>query len=263
MASLPDPHDDEHKPKREPYAQVPHYVLAHPDLSRGDRELYAHLDSFWRGGTVCSPPQATLAARMGVRNVCTVHRRARKLEQAGLLKVVRQGLKKPNKYVKLPPPRGGLRVVRDLAEVQGLDLAEMQGKNYDEDLADKGKNNSKSVDPMTSPSRVIGSKDRLHVVRYMEHRLLPILRDLHRSKRVPFSRTTSTTFARLILSTPGLHEGHIAHVCDRFTGHVPDGRFSVFDVDEIENPAAYAYAALESYFADYMPATLPTTYAQP
>jgi hypothetical protein len=63
----------------------------------------------------------------------------------------------------------------------------------------------------------------------------------------------------LILDSPHLHEGHIGHVCDKLTGEVPDRRYSVFDVDAITNPSAYAYGALQRY-GDYDQAGLPLAY---
>lgn len=95
----------------------------------------------------------------------------------------------------------------------------------------------------------------------MELALLPVLQKLHAEKNLPWDAQTGLTLARLIHRTPSLHEGHIAHVTDKLTGNVPDRRYSVFDVDAIDNPAAYAYGALRRY-GDYDDCGLPATYEE-
>jgi hypothetical protein len=196
MSTIPTRHDDveaqadEPKQKRAPYAQMPHYVLSHPDLSPGDRELYAHLDTFWRDKDECWPKQETLAGKMGV-SVCTVHRRAKKLAGAKLIEIKQQGLNRPNRYERLPPPRPDLRVVPDphdepdLAEMQDQDLAEVQDK-ADAVEADKSKIKITARTappepvpvpvpvPSSSPSdQALKDEDRLRVIRRMEEELLP------------------------------------------------------------------------------------------
>jgi hypothetical protein len=276
MSSLPNPHDVE----RDPFSKVPDAVL-NAGYSDGAVRCYLQLDDYWRSNKdECWPGQDRLAREMGVSRRTAQYRLD---ELAGLsvrgqppkpacIRKVRRGRGDTNVYVRLPQQRH-LRAVSDAQPVARLDAQSVahKAKEVEADTEQHRKSIDR-VEPLNAvrtrhengdQAQPLDDEDRLRVVRYMEETLLPVLRDLHRSKRVALSRTTGTTVARLILSTPGLHEGHIAHVCDRLTGNVPDRRFSVFDVDAIENPAAYAFAALESYFAEDYPSTLPATYAQP
>lgn len=269
--SIPEPNDveaqDEPKQKRAPYAQMPHYILSHPDLSPGDRELYAHLDTYWRSDKdECWPSQETLANKMGV-SVCTVHRRAKKLAGAKLIEIKRQGLNKPNRYKRLPPPRPDLRLVPDpdaediaevqaldLASVQGLDLAAMQGEAdaVEADAREEDKSKSAGVcTPEPDAYKRPSPEDRLDVVKAMEERLLPILENA--------DVNTGVTLARVILGAPPgrIHAGHIAYIRDKLTGEQLDERYTLIEAD---NPSAYVCEMLKTYADGEYGGPLPEIY---
>jgi hypothetical protein len=264
--------EEQTKQKRPRFAQMPHYVLNHPKLNPGDRELYAHLDTYWRSHKdECWPSQETLANKMGV-NVCTVHRRAKKLADAKLIEVKRQGLNKPNKYKRLPPPPPDLHIVPapggapddqpDLAEVQDPDLASMQALDLasvqdeadalEADASEEDKSKSTGVCTSDRGAYVPDSpEDSLHVVKAMEERLLPLLTDA--------DEKTSVTLARIILHGPQrIHEGHIEYIRDKLTGDQLDERYTLIEAD---NPAAYVCTAFQTFADGRYAGPLPDTYA--
>jgi hypothetical protein len=112
-------------------------------------------------------------------------------------------------------------------------------------------------------SDVFRCVDRDAVVRCFDEVLLPVVRELHKRKRVSFNeQRSSRSFAKLIRSETQLHEGHISHVADKLSGNAPDRRFHTFDIDGIGNPGGFARGALRLYFDDYSPTELPWTYEQ-
>lgn len=98
------------------FAQLPEWILFHPDLSDRAVRLFAVLDRFAGDSTDCWPSRAKLAERMGC-TVDTIDRAKAELVKAGAIEVEHRTVCKPggkprhtsNLYVLVgtPPEQGG------------------------------------------------------------------------------------------------------------------------------------------------------------
>lgn len=80
------------------FTQIPNDDLLNRDLSVNARFMYALLLCYARQNNECFPGQERLAEDAGV-SVRTVRRWLMELEEAGYIRIIQQGLKKPNRYL--------------------------------------------------------------------------------------------------------------------------------------------------------------------
>ena len=79
------------------YTQVPNAILASKRLSDSAKMAYALLLSYAWQDDFCFPGQVAMAERWG-KSERSVRTALKDLEEAGYLKIIRQGLGKPNIY---------------------------------------------------------------------------------------------------------------------------------------------------------------------
>jgi len=80
------------------FTQIPNAILRDSSLSAGARLTYALLESFAWQDNECWPGQTKLGELAGVKERA-IHNYLKELEAANLLKIQRQGLQRPNRYL--------------------------------------------------------------------------------------------------------------------------------------------------------------------